>query len=346
MNTLLSDTLWDTLHRLSDSSSSRQAAVAYVTSDDHVAFTGGDVLVTDASDSAITNGQTDARVLEKAFLRGAELYSCSDLHAKVIVFDASVTVGSANLSRHSANVLLEAAWLSDDQEAASLALSFIDGLKGQSTCIDEPFLERIKTLEVRPRPGTGYRGPRSYRRHRPHPTLLYFQEILPGDVRKYRTESADAQTGGGARDLRISPAATYEPVLRQMFSNQTDKLDVTDGTVEWTTLAGNDESTTVQLRPPNVSRPNELRIGRFYDIGGWSIDEGQYAAEREAGHRWFFVLEKGATGIVTARLLQEQHLDLEDPLVSQHVALQVANSPEDHAARGAVDLQDRTTIGN
>jgi hypothetical protein len=346
MNTLLSDTLWETLTQLSNVSSSKRAAVAYVTNDEYVPFRDGDVLVMDASDSAITNGVTDARVLQRSFERGAALFSCPTLHSKVIVFDGATTVGSANLSWSSANVLLEASWLSDDQEAADQALAFIDSLTQRSTRIDEEFLRRILSLEVRPRPGTDYRGPRSYRRHRPHPTLLYFQEILPGDVRKYHAASADAPTGGGARDLRISPAGVFEPLLRQMFPTEINQLGVTQGEIIWTNPDGEDESTAIQLWAPTSARPNELRIGRFYDIGGWSIDDEQYEEERAEGLHWYFILEMGAAGSVTARLLQEQHIGLEDPLVAQHIATQTANKPAGQAARGAVDLQTRTTFGN
>lgn len=345
MNALLSQTLWETLARLSDTCSSKRAAVAYVTSDEHVSFHHRDILVMDASEAAITNGQTDARVLLRAYGRGAELYSCPHLHAKVIVFDGNVTVGSANLSRSSANVLLEAAWLSDNREAAEQALQFIEDTRGSSTRIDDAFLEHILSLEVRPRPGTDYRGPRSYRRHRPHPTLLYFQEILPGDVRKYHAESADAQTGGGARDLRISPAGVFEPILRRMFPNDTGQVGVTESDVIWTTSSGDDDSTPVRFWSPTAARPNELRIGRFYDIGGWEIDDAQYDRERNEGHRWFFVLELGGAGIVTARLLQDQHLALEDPLVAQFLTAQSARTPAGQAVRGAVDLQARTTFG-
>jgi hypothetical protein len=345
MNTLLSASLWDTLRRLSGSCGSKRGAVAYVTSDEHVSFNRGDLLVMDASESAITNGQTDARVLHRAFERGANLYSCPNLHAKVIVFDGNVTVGSANLSWSSANVLLEAAWLSDEREAAEQALQFIDDVRGRSTRIDDAFLEHILSLEVRPRPGTDYRGPRSYRRHRPHPTLLYFQEILPGDVRKYHTESANAQTGGGARDLRISPAGVFEPILRRMFPNATGQAGVTEGEVVWATSTGDDDSTPVRFWSPTAARPNELRIGRFYDIGGWQIDDDQYDRERNEGHRWFFVLELGGAGVVTARLLQDHHLALEDPLVAQHLTAQSARTPAGQAVRGAVDLQARTTFG-
>jgi hypothetical protein len=63
----------------------KTAVVAYVSSDAIVPFGAGDTLVTDATDEAIGSGQTRARVLRDALARGAEIYSCPNLHAKVIL---------------------------------------------------------------------------------------------------------------------------------------------------------------------------------------------------------------------------------------------------------------------
>ena len=344
MKTLMSERLWPQMQALCNNIGAKRAAVAYVTTDEYVRFGEGDLLVVDASDSSIVAGQTNATVLRQAHERGARLYSYPGLHAKVMVFEETASVGSANISIMSAEQLKEANWISDDPEFTRAANSFIDGLVRDATRIDEDFLARIQALEVCQRGAAQSRGHRSYRRRRPHPVLLYFQEILPGDVRKYLVESADAQTGGGARDLRISPAEMYIQPLRQMFPQQTNIPGVTAGDITWTTASGSDEVTRVELWSPTPARPNELRIGRFYDIGGWDIDENQYSSERAEGHPWFYVLEMGGTGQVAARLLQQQDLELEDPLVADHVEQQIAVSRTDHAARGAVNLTDRSTL--
>lgn len=344
MHVLLSERLWPSLADLAMTRSKKRAAIAYVTSDSYVTFGAGDLLVVDAGDAAIAAGQTDTQVLRRAFQRGAELYSYEGLHAKVLVFDDVASVGSANMSQHSEDHLTEACWVSDHEEMTELTNGFIDSLVRAAIAIDEVFLDRADTIEVRPRRNTGYRGPKSYRRERPHPILLFFQEVLPGDVRKYCTESADALTGGGARDLRISPAATYLPILRRMFSTPTDTPGVTSGELIWATIDGVDASATVELWSPTDARPNELRIARFYDVGGWEIDEDQYQAERGQGYHWFYVLELGGSGMVTARLLQQQHFALEDPLVAEHLRAQLNVRQPGHAARGAVDLQQRRRI--
>lgn len=343
--TLLDSTgLWARRRTLSSEGRRKLAAVAYVTSDEDIVFSSGDTLVLDASDASIANGRTDARVIERAFERGAELYSLKDLHAKVIVFESEVSVGSANISWKSANVLVEAEWLTNDPVAVGEAVRFLHGLVAMSVPIDAEFVSRILQIEVRPQDNS-YLGPRSYRRRYPHPVLLFFREVLPGDVRKFQRTASDAGSGGGARDLRVSPQLVFEPVLRQMFPFETDEDGVTRGDITWTTDAGQDVSVPVRLWRPTGARSNELRIGQFYAVDAWHIDEEQYLEERANGLRWFFVLELGASGIVTPRLLQQQHLDLEDPLVSVHVRRQIERTPPNQAVRGAVDLQERRVIG-
>ena len=39
--------------------------------------------------------------------------------------------------------------------------------------------------------------------------LVVYKKIVDGDLRKFSATSNDTQTGGGARDLRFSPAAEF-----------------------------------------------------------------------------------------------------------------------------------------
>ncbi len=335
MNRLLTGDTWRELAVVANASTAKRAAIAYVTTE-LIEFGAGDTLIVDASDSAIANGNTDAVTLENALNRGASLYSLAHLHAKILVMDSATSIGSANMSESSQTRLVEANWLSDEESLNSSANEFIDSLLPMAQTVDAGFIERIKQIEVR------RSGSNRYRRQRSHPTLLYFQEVLPGDIEKYRTTSASSGTGGGARDLRISPQEIYLPVVQRMFPNPAEE-GATSGTIVWE-QNGVDHRKIMNLHLPTESRSNELRIGRFYDIGGWEIDRDQYLAERDAGLIWFYVLEMGSSGLVSARLLQMQHLDLEDPLVVEHINRQHAEARVDHATRGAVDLQNRTCV--
>jgi hypothetical protein len=152
MNELLSGNLWDTIKRLGKKASSKRAAVAYVTCEEFIKFTDGDILITDASDHAIAMGQTDAQVLASAFNRRAQLYSLAGLHTKVLLLDGTAVIGSANLSEASATTLIEAAWVTDAPAAVGMATSLVQQLTSQAEVIDKPFLDRILKIEVKPRP--------------------------------------------------------------------------------------------------------------------------------------------------------------------------------------------------
>jgi hypothetical protein len=148
MNELLSDNLWTTIKGLAEKCRAKRAAVAYVTTDRFVKFGQGDILVTDASDHAIATGQTSAQILARAHKRGAELYSLSDLHSKVILLDGTAVIGSANLSESSANALVEAAWVTNSPAAVGMVTSMVAQLAVEADVIDDAFLDRIQRIKV------------------------------------------------------------------------------------------------------------------------------------------------------------------------------------------------------
>jgi hypothetical protein len=117
MNELLCDSLWSTIKRLAKRATTKRAAVAYITSDEFVKFADGDVLITDASEPAIASGQTNAKVLARAFKRGAELYSLRGLLSAAD--SASITL---DLLRPDAQVLR------DLQERGSVRLARLAAL--------------------------------------------------------------------------------------------------------------------------------------------------------------------------------------------------------------------------
>lgn len=158
MNELLCDDLWPTIRKLAHRAAVRRAAVAYVTSDEILRFTGGDVLVTDASDHAIAAGHTSARLLQNALARKVKLYSLPGLHAKVMVLGDTAVIGSANISNSSARDLVEAAWVTNASGAVGMAVALIAKLTGEAVPIDARFLERISKIDVKP-PPPGSRRP-------------------------------------------------------------------------------------------------------------------------------------------------------------------------------------------
>ena len=89
---------------------------------------------------------------------------------------------------------------------------------------------------------------------------LVCKKIVPGDIRKLNAESNDAQSGGGARDFRFSPAEMFFPVFNAMFPD----ID-SEKCLKAKFLWENGEITNTLIHPPTPSRANEMRIARIHE---------------------------------------------------------------------------------
>jgi hypothetical protein len=116
-----------------------------VTSETHLSFGEGDVLVVDASNQMISGGQTDAGVLRRAFERGASLHSLPALHSKLYLFGRTAVIGSANLSN---SRLFEGSLVTRDHVIVAGVASMIDQMVRRARRIDEKFLSRIERIKV------------------------------------------------------------------------------------------------------------------------------------------------------------------------------------------------------
>jgi hypothetical protein len=146
MRRFVSENLWPALSSLARNAVKR-AAIAYVSSDQHVKFGDGDTLICDASPAAIGSGQTSATVLARAIDRGAEVYCVPGLHAKVMLLNGTAIIGSANASSSSTR-LIEAAWITDEPKAAAMAQSFIRQLATPSARLNRAKVTRLLKIPV------------------------------------------------------------------------------------------------------------------------------------------------------------------------------------------------------
>jgi hypothetical protein len=156
MDQLLTGNVWEKVVGLLSAEDKKIAAIAYVTSDAHFSFRKNDVLICDASDTAIKSGETSAKTLKKLFDGGVCLFSCPGLHAKALVASDLAIVGSSNLSTSSATSLIEASLITHRFQARSQVRAFIQKLIPISTPIDSAFVAHALALPVaiRPRGGT------------------------------------------------------------------------------------------------------------------------------------------------------------------------------------------------
>jgi hypothetical protein len=135
------------------------AAVAYFSAgaSKRLPLPKGSRLVVDASERAVSTGQTCPDDLRKLLIRGVAIYSVPNLHAKVFVVGKTAYIGSANVSNNSASQLIEAVIRTTDPGVITAAREFVN-----DHCLHEltpEVLKQLSTLYHPPKiPGGGGKG--------------------------------------------------------------------------------------------------------------------------------------------------------------------------------------------
>lgn len=273
MNKLVSKGLWAEVARLAKKSRVKMAAVAYVTSDEFIEFGEGDLLIVDASDAAIRSGQTSTQILRQAFRRGAEVYSCPGLHAKVMLLDGVAVVGSANASHSSAHHLIEAAFLTDSPASVSMARTFLQRLCDNADPVDENFIERISSLEVKKSTSwpahTGRKSSFSVRIDAPRTWLVSVCRI---DEERYEAEKPRVQKGEGKAEKRLSKVSSNVGWIRWAGSTSRFVRDARPGDMViqlWKESRKNKRPDYVMAHAPILLRQKEPNCVRFF-IERWA----------------------------------------------------------------------------
>lgn len=119
---------WEKITATIKKSGPRKAAVAFLGREapSLMPLAENDVLVCNASDSALRSHSTSPDAISDYLSRGVEVWSSAALHAKVIATSKWAIVGSANASRHSAQRTNEAAIITNDSEIVSEVKNFVD----------------------------------------------------------------------------------------------------------------------------------------------------------------------------------------------------------------------------
>lgn len=112
----------------------------------------GDVLVVNASASAVRSGQTCPAALQRLVKKGVKVFSLENLHAKVYVLGKVAYVGSANASTSSRDRLVEAIAEIRDRTGVAAAQAFVASLCNSRVGTHE--LERLAKIYRPPRAGT------------------------------------------------------------------------------------------------------------------------------------------------------------------------------------------------
>jgi hypothetical protein len=210
MQRVLSNNLWKVVRGKARDARCRQAAIAYVTQD-LIGFRKGDILIVNASSPAISGGETDAPLLRRLNRKGVHIHNCAGLHAKVILLDDVAIVGSGNMSSSSANGLIEAGVLTDNQSTVSGVASFIEQLLAQSTELHAKQLTNLCRIKVIRRGGW---LPGTHRARKPKIRRLGCDTWLVGVRELVKESSADEEEKieRATRALRAKTGdANFEP---------------------------------------------------------------------------------------------------------------------------------------
>jgi hypothetical protein len=149
MLSLESSNLWTTIANLAGRARVRRGAVAYVSDDRVVRFRANDLLITDASDQSVALGQTSAEVIKRAVEAGAAVYSSPGMHAKLLILDDVVVVGSQNLSGSSSKGrLFEAGIVTDHPSVRTAANDLMRQLQCSASPIDNEEVKRLLRIPV------------------------------------------------------------------------------------------------------------------------------------------------------------------------------------------------------
>lgn len=116
----------------------------------------GSRLVVDASLAAVKAGMTSPAALLRLVRRGVDVYSVSNLHAKVFVLGNRAFVGSGNASRTSAEQLIEAMVSTSDRAIVAAARRFV-----RSLCLEALTPQSLEVLGRSYRPPVGSRTRRA-----------------------------------------------------------------------------------------------------------------------------------------------------------------------------------------
>jgi len=129
----MQNNIWSEITSFSKKAKRSYVAVAYLGSGASklLRLKYSDILIVNFSLAAIRSGQTSPEEIINYIKRGVKVYSCSNLHSKVFVFDNKVIIGSSNVSNNSKNNLVESAILTNDKNVVASSIGFIFSLMNE-----------------------------------------------------------------------------------------------------------------------------------------------------------------------------------------------------------------------
>lgn len=173
---------------------------------------------------------------------------------------------------------------------------------------------------------------------------IIFREVMPGDLRKFTATSADADSGGGARDFRFTPFNKFDGVFARALPGRAVKTRVRNGLRTEVTLytatvripRKNGTTATRELRfePPTTARDGEGRLAQLSKFG--------LEPPSNEGRFLLLIIDEGAGGIVTFYSEQDLANGQWHPTVNDFFAQVFATAQAKNANQGYIDFERHT----
>jgi hypothetical protein len=242
---LSNETLWQKISSQIKAASHVDAAIAYFGQGGAklLSLRKGHRLVVDMSPATVRGGSTDPREVEKLIRRGVQAFTRRNLHAKIIIADNSVISGSANVSRHSQQVLDEAGILTTEPSAVRRAREFIDRICTEP--IRPEYLEECKRIYKPPR-FSGQRASGKARQQRAKHAKLWLVNLAESFVPESeieRYEEGEAKAKKLVKDEGRSTTDSFHWPSRPKMANE---LELGDWVIEMITYKDN----SILVSPP------------------------------------------------------------------------------------------------
>jgi len=262
MHKLVSSGLWAEVSKWAKLSRRRSAAVAYATNENGIRFGKGDLLIVNASDQSIATGQTSVKLLQTAFHHGADVFSCPNLHAKVLLLDEIAVVGSANLSASSRDTLIEAGLVTDHPRTVGMVAAFLKQLQQISDRVDGRFLKRVSQIKVNRTFFEHANGRREINVMQPRIWLVSVTQLSD---KLYEDERADAERGlEKAEELTEHSSSEVSWIRFTGASKFRREAKPGDSVIQiWRSEKGGSPS-VVYKNQPILRRQDEESCTRFY----------------------------------------------------------------------------------
>jgi hypothetical protein len=145
---LTNDDIWATIPEIIKTSKHTDVAVAFLGTDGSklLPLKKGDRLVVDMSEANVKAGSTNPFEIEKLIKRGVKAFTRPNLHAKIVITNKSVLVGSANVSKNSRDNLDEAAIITNDPVTIQRARDFFKIICDGEILLKSEYLEECKKI--------------------------------------------------------------------------------------------------------------------------------------------------------------------------------------------------------